>query len=500
MKCKFGHIKGTDLNCIACQRSIYTKKTWIKPTAKMLAAKKLNSSKLQSEEAKEKRAKYFSSDLHKQRARENALKLAARRRTGELPPAQKFHGTKPEIAVQRVIEHCNLNFRTQEQIGPYRFDFYLPDYQALIEVDGEYFRSLPNAIQNDLAKDSYLKSQHPNIKLLRFNEFDTLKKDFIQRVLLHALGITKLSKKQAELNQLTVSIGEAKSAGAFLAAYHYLPKFRKTMRAIHVVRCAKEIIALVIYATTSYSTAPAKYGYRPLETLELSRFVVADDWHIKNLASWALAKSVNLLKISHPEVKLLISYSDPHFGFTGTIYKAANWKTCGQTPKSYYYLDTSNSIIHKKTVWDHATKMKCSESDYAKINQLTRVDTPPKDIFIYKLGEPSLALKTDRCVEVTCQCGLQRSIAAESYKKALRKHGHYKCLSCAISKNWNNGSYKGRPRRSNIDYSAKIDVVCKCGNKSVVQLKSFNYNVKRNGNYRCNSCGVKAQHQKAQTP
>lgn len=58
--------------------------------------------------------------------------------------------------------------------------------------------------------------------------------------------------------------------------------------------------------------------------LELKRLWV-EDGHGKNIESFVIAQSFRLLKIHHPEVKVLVSYADPAAGHRGTIYQATNW-------------------------------------------------------------------------------------------------------------------------------------------------------------------------------
>ena len=60
------------------------------------------------------------------------------------------------------------------------------------------------------------------------------------------------------------------------------------------------------------------------EVLELVRLFVFDDYG-SNIESWFLGQSFQWLKDNVPEIKALISYSDPKEGHAGTIYQATNW-------------------------------------------------------------------------------------------------------------------------------------------------------------------------------
>jgi hypothetical protein len=60
------------------------------------------------------------------------------------------------------------------------------------------------------------------------------------------------------------------------------------------------------------------------EVLELVRLFVFDGYG-SNIESWFLGKTFDWLRENVPQIKGLISYSDPKEGHAGTIYQATNW-------------------------------------------------------------------------------------------------------------------------------------------------------------------------------
>jgi len=60
------------------------------------------------------------------------------------------------------------------------------------------------------------------------------------------------------------------------------------------------------------------------EVLELTRLFVFDGYG-SNIESWFLGKTFQWLRENVPQIKGLISYSDPKEGHCGTIYQATNW-------------------------------------------------------------------------------------------------------------------------------------------------------------------------------
>lgn len=81
--------------------------------------------------------------------------------------------SKPEVIVNNALTNLGLAFETQYRIGKYACDFVLLQYKLIIEVDGDYWHSLPQSIKRDKIKDiSLLKN---GWTILRFKEKDIKK-------------------------------------------------------------------------------------------------------------------------------------------------------------------------------------------------------------------------------------------------------------------------------------------------------------------------------------
>ena len=78
--------------------------------------------------------------------------------------------SKPEIIVNDALTNLGLLFESQYRIGKYSCDFALPQYNLVIEVDGDYWHSLSASIKRDKRKDIYLSSK--GWIVLRFKEKD----------------------------------------------------------------------------------------------------------------------------------------------------------------------------------------------------------------------------------------------------------------------------------------------------------------------------------------
>jgi len=451
----------------------------------MVAARAGKVGRLQTDTARDKRAAYFSSELHKSRARQNALALAKRRRSGELPPQMKICDTKPELAVEVTLDSIGVRFIKQQTFGPYTFDFYLPDHKILLEVQGEYWHSLPKNIANDLAKASFIEHHYQDLQLKYISESEAMAKNRLFAVLKEFTGATLLSEN-VDFNAVSIKAVSDDIAKDFLARYHYLTRFRKNTKICVGAYYKEELISIAAFTQPSYNSVVNRHGLPASAVVELSRFVIGDKYHTKNLASWILSRCVRLLKTRCKEVMLLVSFADPHFGHNGTIYLASNWCADGMSKPSYYYTDSGGGIIHKKVVWDHAKKFGVSEGDYANTNGLSRIVTEPKRRFIYWLRQPNIKKDINKQVEAICAiCTNKFFVSSKALSRAISRHGYYICHSCSISKCWNAGTYKNRPKSVKTNREEYIDVECRCGAKNRIKRKSLKEP------YRCHSCAMK---------
>lgn len=71
--------------------------------------------------------------------------------------AQNFRESNPEKTIkQALIDYGYGDFEAQFQLGFYSIDIAYPQYKLAIEIDGEYWHSLPKVITRDKRKNSYI--------------------------------------------------------------------------------------------------------------------------------------------------------------------------------------------------------------------------------------------------------------------------------------------------------------------------------------------------------
>lgn len=87
-----------------------------------------------------------------------------------------------------------------------------------------------------------------------------------------------------------------------------------------------ELIGVVVYSHPVGRSAASSFSdiVKTKDILELVRLVIKDGYG-RNMESWTISQTFKLLKIEHPNVKLILSYSDEEQGHRGTIYQATGF-------------------------------------------------------------------------------------------------------------------------------------------------------------------------------
>lgn len=103
--------------------------------------------------------------------------------------------TKPQIAVNQMLEEMGVNYRNEELFVYYSIDNYLPDYNLAIEVMGDYWHSSPlkytnnlnskqqHIVSRDKAKHTFLINSY-GIEVLYLWETDINKRPDVCRALI----------------------------------------------------------------------------------------------------------------------------------------------------------------------------------------------------------------------------------------------------------------------------------------------------------------------------
>ena len=148
-----------------------------------------------------------------------------------------------------------------------------------------------------------------------------------------------------------------------------------------------QLLGAIIYGSLSMANTWRKYGNNENEVIELKRLCCVDDTK-KNTESFFIAKTIKFLK-KYTKYKIIVSYADPFYNHSGTIYKASNFKHKGYTAKGkvIFYND---KIYHDKTIRSVDNNNNYKPFTYEikkalKEGTAKYIDKPPKHIYCYEI-------------------------------------------------------------------------------------------------------------------
>lgn len=286
-----------------------------------------------------------------------------------------------EIATSNRLKYLNIKFVEQFPIGMYLWDFFLPDHNLLIDVNGEYWHGLPKNLAKDKSKLTYTHRYHPEYKCLIIEERYFLNPLMVDKMILSTIGILpdpiqkEFSFDDVVLRTLDKS---DKSYVNFLGSYHYAQSGRSG-KVVYGAYISDELIAICKFNSVIRREVASSMERKTNEVMELDRFCIHPSFHKKNFASWFLSRCSKKLFNDFPLVLELVSFADPTFGHSGTIYRAANWLFLHDTKPSYHYMNELGIPINKKRVYDLSSKQKMKEADYVlKYNLIKFIEKPKK--------------------------------------------------------------------------------------------------------------------------
>lgn len=304
--------------------------------------------------------------------------------------ARKFsdgYKSSLEITTANILSSLGITFDEQKVVGPWLFDFHVPDLKLFIECQGEYWHSREGAASRDLAKRTYLEKAFPDCRLLYLNEIDFGNPVVAKRKLCNFLGLNHDNPyNEFQFNDILlreISISEKHKVNEFLNSYHYAQHGRAA-RVYYGAFLGDELIAVCKFAPPVRLEVATSMNVSAKYVLELDRFCIKPDRHKKNFASWMLSRCVKMVYSKYPTITHLVSFADLTYDHLGTIYKASNWEMLGLVPPDYHYVNEEGWMMHKKTLYNHAIKMGMKEADYALKHRYSKVYGKEKHKYQYR--------------------------------------------------------------------------------------------------------------------
>jgi very-short-patch-repair endonuclease len=313
--------------------------------------------------------------------REDALAKVNATRVSQLSSGFK---SGLELAMEARLKLLGIKYTPQFQIDMYVCDFFLNDYNVILEVNGEYWHDLPENKSKDKAKRTYISRYYPQYKIVTIEERNFFNPLIVDKIIKTTLGLSDmLIIKDFDFKNVVMSTKTNDTDYSnFLNAYHYAKRGRKG-KDVYEARLNGELIAVCKFNSPTRQTTSGYFGVKWTEIMELDRFCIHPEYQKKNFASWFISRCVNAIFSSSPKLNKLVSYADSTFGHAGTIYKASNWTKDGDTKPSYHYLDDHGIPINKKRVFDLASKMRMKEADYVAKHSLRKIREKPKSRYVF---------------------------------------------------------------------------------------------------------------------
>lgn len=286
-----------------------------------------------------------------------------------------FKTSKLNQTVATKLDGFGLEYVREFEIANYKFDFLIGN--ILLEVHGNYWHNLPENKKNDLAKATIIQKYYPQYQLKVIWESE-IKSIRCNDRLLEVLNIQKKIPVIVDLDSLKfTSIIDKKDVDRFLISFHYLGTTnRKTFQ--FGMLLYNNLIAIATFGSL------VRQNISIGKTIELTRLCRHPHFFNKNLMSNFLSKCIKHIK-NLKKYDEIISYADLRL-HSGTIYKATNWKDCGDTSPDYNYMSISNIPIHKKTLYNRAIAENLTENEYVIKYDYQKVPIGCKRKFSYDLS------------------------------------------------------------------------------------------------------------------
>lgn len=172
-------------------------------------------------------------------------------------------------------------------------------------------------------------------------------------------------------------------ARAFVEAHHYSSSYPAARLRVGLYRM-RELVGVAVFSVPAQPAAIPRWT-GTAAGVELGRFVLLDDVP-GNGESWFLARCFRALRSELPEVRAVLSYSDPlprprldgsllTPGHIGVIYQAHNGRFVGRARAEWMWLDPEGRTVNRRGL----SKLRNGERGEAHVyRRLLELGAPPR--------------------------------------------------------------------------------------------------------------------------
>lgn len=143
----------------------------------------------------------------------------------------------------------------------------------------------------------------------------------------------------------------------FVATHHYAKSYPAARVAYGLYRAFTGLVGVVVFGRGMQDAAGQRYapGVDPAHVVELQRLVLLDEIE-GNAESWSVAQALRMLQADLPEVRLVLSYSDPVVrrradgtkilpGHVGTVYQALGARYHGRGERRRLVIAPTGEVV-----------------------------------------------------------------------------------------------------------------------------------------------------------
>lgn len=189
---------------------------------------------------------------------------------------------------------------------------------------------------------------------------------------------------------LQITLCSLKDIRAFVEKNHYSHNVNGVkIKWCFKVEFSEELVGAAIFGAMS-TTAWKKFADSESKVLELRRLVLLDHAG-RNSESRVIASCIHTIRSLDKQAEVIVSYADPHYGHSGTIYRASNFQYLGLSGADNGFLDLeTGKVYHSRAL---RTKYKGDYKPFVKklrskleAGLLTPLRLPPKHCYIYRIN------------------------------------------------------------------------------------------------------------------
>jgi very-short-patch-repair endonuclease len=292
--------------------------------------------------------------------------------------AESGNRSAPEQQMASILTGLGLKHKAHS-IGPYTFDFFIEEHNLLIEIQGDYWHTLPHHANRDIKKASYIQNNFPNLKLLAIWEHMFSFEDKVIELIKYHTGITKIEIVQYDLSALVIKEINHKDADVFLDNWHYASHGRTGGHCFGAFLGEKLVTVLKFLPLGRQNVIQSIEN--ATNPIELARMATHPKYQIKNLVSYCLSRMIKMLPV---EFDVIVSYSDKTYNHYGSSYKATNFINDKIVSADYKYVDAAGWVCSKKALYNKARAAHLKEAEFAERFNYVKVYGYEKLRWIYR--------------------------------------------------------------------------------------------------------------------